>query len=330
MTPHAAARRTAAEERQFNLVLALIATETGLTKAQILSTVDGYAQRYVPSGDNASLERQFERDKDDLRDLGIPLETLDQPGADGDTKLQRYRVSRAGYPMPDDVIFTPDELALLALAGQVWREGSLSDDSRRALMKLRGLGVGVGDAVIGVAPTLRVQDRAHGPLTVAISRGRQVEFSYLKPGDTRPERRRVSPLALVQHEGRWHLLAHDEVRQAERTFLLQRVIGSVRMLTSAAREATPGDAERALTELAELWERQLATIVVAPDSEADVVLRNRRGTEVDGEVFRVRTTDVALLADELVGYGDEVRVLEPAALVTAVTDRWMRVAGSHG
>lgn len=330
MTADTPARRTPAEERLFHLVLALIATDTGLTKSQILSTVEGYAQRYVAGADNASLERQFERDKDDLRDLGIPLETIDQLGADGDTKLQRYRVSRDAYPMPDDVAFTADELALLSLAGQVWREGSLSDDSRRALTKLRGLGVTIGDAVIGVAPTLRALDRAHNPLTVAISRGRQVEFSYLKPGDARPELRRVSPLALVQHEGRWHLLAYDEVRDGERTFLLQRIVGTVRQRAGAARTAAPGDAERALAELAELWRHNVATVRTQPGSEADVVLRNRRGSHSEGEVLHVRSTDLTLLADELAGFGDEVQVLGPPALVDAVVERWERVVAAHG
>ena len=330
MTADATSRRTSAEERQFSLVLALIATETGLTKTQILSTVEGYAGRYVPGADNASLERQFERDKDDLRELGIPLETFDQPGADGDTKLQRYRVSRAEYPLPDDITFSSEELALLGLAGQVWREGSLSDDSRRALTKLRGLGVAVGDAVIGVAPTLRVHDRAHAPLTLAMSRGRQVEFDYLKPGSPRPERRRVSPQALVQHEGRWHLQAFDEGRGGERTFLLQRIVGAVRLRTDQARPHAADAAERALKDLRALWQSQQARVSVTPGSEADVVLRNRAGTEVDGDVLTVRTTDMQLLADELAGFGDEVQVLSPAELVDAVLDRWMHAAGSDG
>lgn len=330
MTDDAPSRRTSAEERQFSLVLALIATETGLTKTQILSTVEGYSARYVPGGDNASLERQFERDKDDLRELGIPLETFDQPGADGDTKLQRYRVSRAEYPLPDDITFSSEELALLGLAGQVWREGSLSDDSRRALTKLRGLGVAVGDAVIGVAPTLRAHDRAHAPLTLAISRGRQVEFDYLKPGDARPDRRRVSPQALVQHEGRWHLQAFDEGRGGDRTFLLQRIVGAVRLRADGAKEPAADAAERALAELRALWQSQRATVAVTPGSEADVVLRNRAGTDVDGDLLIARTTDLQLLADELAGFGDDVQVVAPRELIDAVLDRWMQVAGSHG
>ncbi|MCU1444053.1 MAG: hypothetical protein JWQ59_2203, partial [Cryobacterium sp.] len=88
------------EERLFSLVLALLATETGLTKADILSTVQGYRHRYRLGGDNASLERQFERDKDDIRELGIPLETIEPPDEPGSNHSLRYRIPKGLYDLP--------------------------------------------------------------------------------------------------------------------------------------------------------------------------------------------------------------------------------------
>lgn len=330
MSAESASRTVPVDERQFSLILALIATDVGLTKAQILSTVTGYAGRYVVGGDNTALERQFERDKDDLRELGVPLETIDSAGAEGDTKLQRYRVSQADYPLPDDISFSAEEHALLSLAAQVWREGSLSDDSRRALVKLRALGGVAGDAVIGYAPTVRTRDSAHEPLTNAISRGRQVEFSYLKPGDAAPLTRRVSPLALVQHEGRWHLHAHDEDRDAPRTFLLQRMLGRVRLRDTPARAPRPDEAERVMAELRDLWHRSTALVRARPGSEAEVMLRNRRGSEPEGDLLRVRSTDLDVLADELAAFGADVQIVEPSDLVDAVISRWTAVAAAHG
>ena len=229
------ARTIPVEERLFSLVLALLATEHGLTKHEILSTVTGYAARYATDRDRGSLERQFERDKEELRDLGVPLETFDAQGAENDTKFQRYRIPADRYQLPDEVRFTPDQYALLGLAAQVWREGSLSQDSRRALTKLRSLGLALDDAIIGMAPTIRTRDAAHEPLTLAIDRGQQVTFRYLKPGRTAPELRRVSPLALVHHEGRWHLQAHDDAADAPRTFLLRRIVGQVSVAGAATR-----------------------------------------------------------------------------------------------
>nr|WP_243683175.1 hypothetical protein [Clavibacter michiganensis] len=114
------------EERLFSLVLALLATEQGLTKNEVLSSVQGYRQRYRSGGDNANLERQFERDKDDIRDLGVPLETVEAPGQEGNNQLLRYRIPRGAYELPADLSFTPEETTLLNLAAMVWREGSLS------------------------------------------------------------------------------------------------------------------------------------------------------------------------------------------------------------
>ena len=194
----------AIEERLFSLVLALIATEIGLTKSDILATVQGYRHRFVLGGDNASLERQFERDKDDIRDLGIPLETIDSDDEPGSNHHLRYRIPKGLYDLPADVTFSPDELMLLKLAGTVWREGSLSAESRRALTKLNSLGVDSNDPILGYAPRLRARDSAFEPLSKALDRGQSVAFLYLKPGEPSPRRRLVIPRAIVLHDGRWH------------------------------------------------------------------------------------------------------------------------------
>ena len=111
--------RIPVEERLFSLVLALLATEAGLTKAEILSTVQGYRQRYSTSGDNSNLERQFERDKDDIRELGVPLETIESPGQSGNNQNLRYRIPRGDYELPADISFSPEETTLLNLAAMV-------------------------------------------------------------------------------------------------------------------------------------------------------------------------------------------------------------------
>ena len=76
--------------------------------------------------------------------------------------------------------FTPDELALLGLAAEVWREASLSEDSQRALTKLRSLGIEPREPVIGYAPRLRVRDAAFEPLRQALDRRQAVRFRLLQ------------------------------------------------------------------------------------------------------------------------------------------------------
>lgn len=344
--------RVPVEERLFSLVLALLATESGLTKNEILSTVQGYRQRYTSGGDNANLERQFERDKDDIRDLGVPLETLDSPGDAGNNQTLRYRIPRGAYELPQDISFSSDETTLLNLAAMVWREGSLSGESRRALLKLRSLGVAADEPVIGYAPRLRLRDAAFEPLSAALEKHLIVRFAYLKPGEDAAREREVIPLALVQYQGRWHLSAEEvttsgdgEDPGAHKTYLLRRIVGPVS--TGKAVTARPGDhAADALAGLEAVWGRGIAEVRVTCDSDAATRLANRRGTEqldpahldTGAEMgkppaearLRLHYVDANILADELAGFGPEVLVVSPPELRDAVIARLERTARDHG
>jgi proteasome accessory factor B len=321
--------RIPAEERLFNLVLALVAAENGLTKADVLSTVQGYRQR-SDRGDRASLERQFERDKDDLRELGIPIETVDAPGDPGNTQTVRYRIAKRSYDLPADISFDPEEVALLRLAGAVWREGTLSAESRRALIKLRSIGVESVDPVIGISPSIRVREASFEPLSTALDRGQVVRFPYLKPGAAEPRVRIVRPRALVNHQGRWHLHAWDEGAEGTRTFLLSRIVGPV---ASTGRTFAPEEGDHAVAALAQLDDvlrRNTALLRVAPDSDAALRLGRRAETAGEGEhLLRLHFTDADILADELAGYGPEVVVLEPLELRDAVVRRLRRSLSDH-
>lgn len=323
--------RIQVEDRLFSLVLALLATETGLVKSEILSTVRGYAERYDASGANASLERQFERDKDEIRELGIPLETIESPDRPGDNQSLRYRIPKGRYELPDEVRFTPDELALLGLAAEVWREASLSSDSQRALTKLRSLGIEPREPVIGYAPRLRVRDAAFEPLRQALDRRQAVRFRYFKPGEPAPRLRTVEPYAVVLHEGRWHLHGRDRDADGLRTFLLSRVVGPVELLAAPSFDAPPADVQdRILAELEQLRLSNTADLAVSAGSDAEVRLGKRAAWRDDDHgVIRLHYTDAAILADELAAYGPEVRVLAPAALRHAVRDRLALVAAAH-
>lgn len=323
-------QKVPAEERLFSLVLALLATETGLTKNEVLSTVQGYRQRFRAGGDNANLERQFERDKDDIRDLGVPLETVESPGQAGNNQNLRYRIPRGAYELPSDITFSAEETTLLNLAAMVWREGSLSGESRRAVMKLKGLGLVSDEPVLGYAPRLRVRDAAFEPLRAALERNAVVRFAYLKPGEEQARVRTVAPLALIQHQGRWHLHALEPDTQRTKTFLLRRIVSQV-TTTGATFPAPLGDQTKAaLSELEQVWESHTAEIEVVPDSDAATRLHKRRGTEtLANGALRLHYSDANIFADELAGYGPEVLVLSPPVLLAAVRTRLVRTAAEH-
>jgi proteasome accessory factor B len=325
-----AAQRVPVEERLFSLVLALLATDHGLTKSEILSTVQGYRQRYSPNGDNANLERQFERDKDDIRELGVPLETIEPPGQAGNNQNLRYRIPRGAYELPRDIAFSAEETALLGLAAMVWREGSLSGESRRATMKLKALGIETVEPVLAYAPRVRVREAAFDPLAAAVEKHQVVRFGYLKPGESEASARTVAPLALLQFQGRWHCYAVEPDTGERKTFLLRRIVGQV-VATGATVAATGDDeAERGLRELEEVWESHLAEVRVAPDTDAATRLQKQRGagTTADGALL-LHYVDANILADELASFGPEVVVVAPLDLREAVRGRLLSVAAAH-
>lgn len=318
------------EERLFSLVLALLATETGLTKNEILSTVQGYRQKYEYSGENSSLERQFERDKDDIRELGIPLETLEPSDEPGNNQHLRYRIPKGAYNLPAEITFSPEEISLLNLAALAWREGSLSRDSRHALLKLRSLGIESSEPLLGYAPKIGTNDPALTALTDALNWRVLVRFSYLKPGEVSAQKRTLAPLAVVQHYGRWHLYGIDQDAGEPRTFLLSRIVGPVFRTRNGFDRPEEGFARHALEQLDELWKSQHAVVRVQRNSDAESRLLNRPGT-VRGEnnQLTVHFSDLHLLADELSSYGPEVLVLDPTELKNQVRTRLLKTLSDH-
>ncbi|WP_347344278.1 WYL domain-containing protein [Microbacterium sp.] len=322
------AARIAPEERLVNLVVALMATEQGLTKETILTSVSGYREQNEAGASKDALEKMFERDKENLRGLGVPIETIGDHADPDDLREARYRVPTAEYELPVDIAFTPAELALLNLAGGVWSESSMSAPARTGLRKIRALGIEVDEPIIGYSPRISLREPAFAPLQRAIEQGRVVEFDYLKPGDAAALRRRIRPLALVDYEARWHVYGFDLGRGAERTFLLTRICSDVQVTRAsfdlAERE---GAGERALAGLAEVAARQRALLEVAPGTEA--ALRLSRRAIPAGQGIHVPYVDVHILADELASYGPEVRVVEPADLRDRVIARLEATLARH-
>lgn len=313
------------EDRLFSLVLTLLASEHGLTKQQIFATVRGYEP--ISGSDTSAKavaqDKKFERDKTDLRDLGIPIETFDSPEAPGDNQLLRYRITKDDYEFPDDVTFTGAELALLDLAGQVWREGTVSVMTQHALLKLRSFDIEPDAPILGYAPRLRTREASFDTLSLAIERNERVTFEYLKPTDSSAKKREVTPYALGTVEGRWHLLGYDHAREAERTFLLSRIISKVQLSADPATPIPDGVLHRLTEGLQDVYERNVAEVKVRMGSATDAQLSNRLlSKEVSHDehwrTLQVHFLDPTIFAHELAGSGPEVVVLTPVDVRTSV------------
>src|SRR5919199_3494961 len=152
---------TSRAERLVNLVICLLSSRQYLSAERIRRIVPGYADA---SSDEA-FSRMFERDKAELRDLGVPLETGRTPGFDPG---EGYRIARRDYELPD-IDLEPDEAAAVALAARLWDSPQLAGAAHGAVLKLRAAGVEVDEAGVGpLQPRVRAVEPAFGPLLAAV------------------------------------------------------------------------------------------------------------------------------------------------------------------
>ncbi|MGZ8804138.1 MAG: helix-turn-helix transcriptional regulator, partial [Microbacterium sp.] len=259
----------------------------------------------------------------------VPIETIGDWADPDDLREARYRVPTAEYELPEDIVFTPAELALLNLAGGVWSESSMSAEARSGLRKIRALGIAVDEPIIGFSPRISLREPSFAALQQAIEQSRVVTFPYLKPGEDAPRTRRVQPLALVEYGGRWHVFGVDLAVTADRTFLLSRIVDDVSITRETFDPALrEGAGERALSGLDEVAARHRALLEVNPGTEAALRL-SRRALPAD-QGIRLPYVDVHVLADELASYGPEVRVVEPAELREQVIARLEAARAAHG
>src|SRR6476469_4191215 len=135
-----------------------MATEQGLTKDTILSSVSGYREQSEARASKDALEKMFERDKESLRGLGVPIETIGDWADPDDLREARYRVPVSEYELPADIEFTPAEVALLTLACWVCTQSSMASDARSGLRKLRALGIADDEPIIGLSPRISVRE----------------------------------------------------------------------------------------------------------------------------------------------------------------------------
>ncbi len=318
--------------RQFGLILTLISHRFGLLKSEILESVPEYRERYDPYAkeEPEALYQLFERDKREIRERGIVIETFETENFTGGQDT-RYRIVEEDYDFPDDLTFSSSEITLLRLAAEAWRDGSLSEDSRHALTKLRSLGIPANEPLIGLAPRISTSAPAFEELKDILDKNGVASFLYLKPGATKPTQRNAAPLALVNRRGLWYVLAHDTDADAQRTFLLSRIVSAPKRVGTRVFEATPADyAAQLESELDALDANNLARVWVEPGSDAAIRLGATYGVPDEDSVIAIHFSDLDLLADELTEFGTTVRVSEPEALATALKARFAALVSAHG
>jgi proteasome accessory factor B len=305
-------------ERLLSLVVCLLSTRRALTAAQIREAVPGYPESFE------AFKRMFERDKEELRELGIPLETdLASPG-DEDAG---YRIQREAYELPD-ITLEPDEAAVLGLAARVWHRAELAGAAAGALLKLRAAGIDAEDTTqTGIEPRVHTGEAAFGPLWEAVMERRPVTFSYRTPGRPGAQQRRLEPWGVVNRRGRWYVAGHDSDRDGVRVFRLSRIEGTVSFSAPPGSVTVPAGTD--VRELVRDWDS------APPAPVRTGTLRVRAGTghglrraavavRSDGDGWddvQVSFHEIGWYADYLASFGADVIAVDPPDLREAVIRR---------
>jgi proteasome accessory factor B len=308
-------------ERLLNLVGLLLETDRPLTFEQIREVLEAYQGENVDSA-----KRKFERDKDILREYGVPLEMRATDVWDVE---QGYLIPRDAYYLPE-IAFTPEEITALFVAAQSGREETAAAAGVRKLVYGSEGGVLAG---LAGGPLVSGSDASSDRVMAAAGAAdahRRVRFGY-RTAQGAVSDRTVDVFGVVCRGGHWYLIGHDEERGQIRAFRVSRVTAD---LVDVAEGAEPPAGFRASEHVeAAPWQPSTgARARVAFTPTAAVLARSTFaavGSEEpldDGrEVLSVPMGDEATLAGVLLEFGPEVEVLDPPSLRAEMVTRLERV-----
>jgi proteasome accessory factor B len=320
---------SARAERLVNLVLCLLSTRQFLTAERIRQIVPGYDVR-----SDEAFFRMFERDKSELRELGVPLETGRMSSFD---TVDGYRVARQDYEL-GDIDLEPDEAAAVALAARLWDSPDLAAPAHSALVKLRAAGVEVDEEQGRVQPRVRTTDPAFAPLLAAVRAGRAVVFDHQRGGVGGPvQRRMVEPWGVVSWRGRWYLAGYDRDREAPRSFRISRIIEPVTPIGRAGAVTVPEGADLMAmvrhgvepppaTDTARVW---IADGRAHGLRRLGRVVGRRTHAGRDGDEVELDLRALETIARWVAGHGPDVAVLGPQRLAAAVRANWAASVAAH-
>ena len=286
-------------ERLINLTIALLAANRYLKKSEIFKSVEGY------SGSADSMDRMFERDKNELRSLGIDISVGDIDPLFDDEPGYRIFKDSYGFQLKE---LEPADVALLSVAAKLWNDSVLGADAQSSLIKLESLGLTeTQDSTLTFSyryenPTLNL-----GKIEEAILSTKSIKFNYRDSELVRE----VEPYRIALWRGFWYVIGKDVDKNDVRIFKVSRISGEV----SITKKDFKMPEEFNVIEQLPSGENYEVILKVANDKA--VVLRNLGeiiGSEGDEDLVRIYFSDPSEALKELLRHGDSVTIESPKDL----------------
>lgn len=318
-------------EKLVSLTYALMSRRRGYTRAELRGIVDDYQDL----SDDA-FERKFERDKEDLRALGIPLETLAGDAYYGnDRQDTHYRVRPEEYRLPP-VSFGAEEAVALGLAARVWKDPTIASAADRAFHRISP-DAAVEPAAAGAAfetfePRLHAADAVFRDVLAAVWDRSPIRFTYRSPSGE-SGMRTIEPWGIGNRFGHWYLVGRDRDRDGQRIFRLSRIVSEIARRPGTVQRPEDFRVGEVLDGLDPDAARQRATVRLAPGR--GLALRAR--ATASGSVPAGGTAgtlsfdyqDDEATSAELAELGPAVAVVGPEPLRAAVVRRLAGALDAH-
>ena len=306
--------------RLLNLVICLLGAQRPVSRAALRDSIPGYAE--APSVE--AFERMFERDKEELRQMGIPIDTV----VNHQGEVEGYRIDQDSYALPP-LSLDPAEMAVLGLAARTWNEAALAAQAGAALRKIEA-----GTGQRWSAPALMSTRHGSGEealpvLWEAIRLRRAVGFTYLARGRDSAEDRIVEPWSTVYRHGAWYAVGHSRERNGARAFRLSRIQGSLSLLRDSFAPAPREAIQAAIDTISEPPARATASVAIPDSIGARLRLQARRGNDTAGgdATWDIDYADGGMLVSEVIEAGG--RIVAPASLLADQRAALQRVLDVH-
>ena len=295
--------------RQMNLLLVLLNSSQPLTRAELISQVDGYGDP-----DSESVQRKFERDKDDLRKF-VNIVTK----KDGDGLLDVYWLDKTESFMPD-LALTSEERMLMALAAKAWGDAFVKQAANAGVV-VSGIDVSEIDAVHA---SFGSNEKHLAVLMTALADHEVVQFEYFSRHSNEVGTRTVDPWHIALHDDRWYLYGFDHDKQAARMYKLGRIRGVVRQISQNISSIIPNDVdiqaifdEYQRTEL----EPTVARIRVPVRDCANLRVNcSKVLNEGEFDIIEITYDDSYHLSHQIALVADRAEVIQPEQLRDLVND----------
>lgn len=305
-------------ERLMKLLIMLLVQRHFVDKGRVRDAL-------YPGLSDDAFEKKFERDKEELRSLGVPVEVGQIDPFFGDEPGYRIRADEFALP---EIRLDADEASVVGLAGKVWEHARLAEATTEAVRKLAAQGVDVDPGALDlVQPRIGAEEPSFIAFWEATATRTPLAFDYGRTSE-QPATRHLQPWGVVRFSGRWYVVGHDTDRDAERVFRLSRVVGEPRTDGEPGSFSVPEGTDVAATA------RRLAPS--APAEPAEVLVREGAGhglrrmaeqveSGVSGPDERSRWDRLVLaradLAGEVLAHGEDAYVVSPDSLRRDVVAR---------